>query len=193
MNKHGAALWNCVCDCGNECVKIGFQLTSGKTKSCGCLRGTGAIVHGHASAGRKSPTYSSWRSMIGRCYNRAYDSYEFYGGKGVVVCDEWKGCFEAFLRDMGERPAGTTIDRLDSSGDYEPSNCRWATAEQQAHNRGDYKTNKSGARNVHWRKNRWIVVIKKGGKSHYFGSFTDVDAAAIAASDGRALLFPSLS
>ncbi len=90
--------------------------------------------HGHAHNGRESPTYRSWANMIQRCLNKNNDAYENYGGRGISVCDWWVLRFENFLTDMGERPAGKTLDRIDNDGDYEATNCRWATNTEQCHN-----------------------------------------------------------
>lgn len=92
--------------------------------------------HGHCSAGVISPTYRSWKAMITRCLYESAPNYSNYGGKGVGVCARWRDSFSAFLEDMGERPAGTSIDRLDGSKDYEPTNCRWATRAEQNRNTG---------------------------------------------------------
>lgn len=90
----------------------------------------GNTKHGHASRGRKSPTYLTWESMFRRCYMPSQDSFKDYGAKGIRVCDRWFS-FEAFLEDMGQKPPGLTIDRIDSAANYEPSNCRWATTTEQ--------------------------------------------------------------
>lgn len=88
---------------------------------------------GHAA--RRSPEYSSWSAMLTRCYNVNAPNYFKYGGRGVSVCDRWRNSFSDFLSDMGTRPAGTSLDRIDGRGGYEPGNCRWATAIEQRHNR----------------------------------------------------------
>jgi hypothetical protein len=92
-------------------------------------------THGHASTewrGRQSPTYRSWRAMRKRCYQKSHDRYPKYGGAGITVCDRWRNSFQNFLDDMGERPEGMTIDRIDPAGDYEPPNCRWLDSKENS-------------------------------------------------------------
>lgn len=90
--------------------------------------------HGHARKGFKTPTYRSWVMMRSRCNNEKGPSWEYYGGRGIVVCARWSN-FAAFLEDMGERPPGTTLDRIDCNGNYEPGNCRWASSQVQNQNK----------------------------------------------------------
>lgn len=130
----GRAYWNCICDCGGINIAAANDLKSGHTKSCGCLndeiRQSKPVKHGH----NKTRTYISWCSMWARCTNKKLKSYEYYGGRGIGVCDRWKD-FGLFLQDMGERPEGRSIDRFpDNDGNYEPSNCRWATPKEQRAN-----------------------------------------------------------
>ena len=122
--------WLCKCDCGAERVIQGGALRTGRGHSCfECAN----ISRQHGLS--KSATYGSWVAMKTRCLNPNGHRYADYGGRGIKVCERWMK-FEAFLADMGERPTGTTLDRINNDGDYEPTNCRWATdAEQRANKR----------------------------------------------------------
>jgi hypothetical protein len=92
------------------------------------------LHHGHAERGNKSRTYNSWSAMLQRCHDPKHRSYKNYGGRGITVCQRWRESFEAFLADMGEPPEKHTLDRIDNDGNYEPSNCRWATRLMQSRN-----------------------------------------------------------
>jgi hypothetical protein len=142
--------WLCRCDCGTEKLIVTSHLTSksNPTLSCGCIHServsgaahravmlANAITHGRS----KTPTYTSWADMIQRCTNPKRSSYQRYGARGITVCDRWLNSFESFLSDMGERPDGTTIDRINNSGNYEPDNCRWATPREQSYNSSNTK------------------------------------------------------
>jgi hypothetical protein len=132
QNKHHRACWECRCDCGNVIIASAPHLDVGDTKSCGCRKGT--LVHGHSRQYGNSRTYTTWLSMRQRCLNPNNIGYADYGGRGITICQEWIDSFEAFLRDMKERPEGMTLDRINVNGDYEPGNCRWATPKQQRAN-----------------------------------------------------------
>lgn len=131
----------CRCECGQEKPYTKHDLVSGKVVSCGCLqparsRSNGLMNrrHGHSVNGKRTSTYVIWTDMIQRCENKNGSSYERYGGRGITVCSEWLS-FDNFVRDMGERPNGLTLDRIDNNQGYCKQNCRWATMITQANNR----------------------------------------------------------
>lgn len=131
------AQWLCQCDCGDRVIVSGHNLNKalqnpeGKagTRSCGCLMGK-KEKHGQS----KSDTYVTWRSMIQRCTNPNFTSYQTYGGRGIEVCDKWH-TFEGFYEDMGDRPPSLTLERRDTNKGYFKDNCYWATMKEQGNNR----------------------------------------------------------
>src|SRR6266550_2289735 len=120
----------CLCACGKIRVVSHSNLVSRHTLSCGCLH----LAHGHNRVGFRSPTYNSWWSLFGRCENPKNAGFGDYGGRGIAVCPRWRDSFEHFLEDMGERPLGMSIERINNDKGYEPGNCRWATAKEQSRN-----------------------------------------------------------
>lgn len=134
--------WQCLCDCGKECLVDGVKLRNSETKSCGCLQKELQsqritkinFKHGHNKKGQQTSTYRSWISMLHRCRGKNYSDFYRYGGRGITVCERWSK-FENFLIDMGERPNGKTLDRINVNGNYEPNNCRWATLSEQQRNK----------------------------------------------------------
>lgn len=122
--------WLCQCDCGRTCTPQTTNLTKGSSTACGrCRKPTmGGLKHGGVRGGKMTPTYQSWKAMKERVKSRAHYA-------GVEIDPRWSSSFEAFLADMGDRPAGTTIDRIDGRKGYLKENCRWATPEQQTRNR----------------------------------------------------------
>ncbi len=143
----GLRRWRCRCECGTVTNVQPGHLVSGKTRSCGCLqkeaarrpateRQKAAVKAARTTHGkRQTPEYNSWAAMWSRCTNPKNSHYAHYGGRGIMICAEWK-TFERFYDNMGPKPtAKHSIDRVDNDGNYEPSNCRWATSSQQAKNR----------------------------------------------------------
>lgn len=136
------AHWLCRCDCGADTVTQSCSLTDGRTKSCGCAQGG---QHRHRDYG--SRTYRSWHSMHQRCTNPKAPGYNHYGGRGITVCERWRD-YANFLADMGQRPPGMTLDRIDSNGNYEPENCRWSTTKEQTRNRRNNRLLTYGGRTM---------------------------------------------
>lgn len=132
-NKNGRKMWLCLCDCGNEKIICSANLLRKDTESCGCIQRRNSVKHGHA-IGVGTKTYITWKGMIQRCSYKGHSQYKYYGQRGINVCERWK-IFENFLDDMGERPDGMSIDRINNNGNYCPDNCRWVTAVEQQKNK----------------------------------------------------------
>jgi hypothetical protein len=148
-SKDMANYWLCKCDCGKEKLVQTSNLNSGRTQSCGCKKGEliSLNVSSHGFCKTKcAPEYYAWSAIKQRCLNPKSKEYFRYGGRGIKVCARWERSFVNFIRDMGERPKGTSIERKNNNGNYEPSNCVWADKFAQANNT---------------RKNRYIQYDEK--------------------------------
>lgn len=174
-DERGYIYWKCLCDCGNEIYVTRGHLCSGTTKSCGCL----FVKHGHTSNYERSPEYRAWLSIKARCENPKQESYSNYGAKGITICERWQ-VFENFLKDMGPKPPGYEIDRIDVNGNYEPSNCRWVTHQQNGCNKRLSSQNISGYKGVSFNKRygKYVSCITVNYKQKHLGYFDNPEDAA---------------
>lgn len=136
VNRGRATRWLCLCECGNTSEPSASHLKSGHTISCGCVTAEKIRARATTHGGYETPEHRVWASMLSRIRNPNSPGYERYGGRGISLCDRWLR-FENFLSDMGPRPEGTSIDRINNSLGYFPENCRWATATEQGRNKGN--------------------------------------------------------
>lgn len=133
-SNRGRARWTCKCDCGNLKVIESQALRRGKVVSCGCFRAEVLASSGHKHGQHGTGAWNSWQDMRKRCTNPKSTAYADYGGRGIEVCPQWS-TFEGFHADMGNRPAGMTLERKDVNGNYEPGNCVWIPQAEQVNNR----------------------------------------------------------
>lgn len=131
----GPTKWLCKCSCGNETVTNASNLKRGLSNSCGCLRkelmAEKQTTHGLSD----KKIYILWRNMVSRCYDLKDARYSAYGGRGIKVCDRWRESVENFYSDMGNRPSGKSLDRINNDGNYSPENCKWSTNREQSNNK----------------------------------------------------------
>ena len=160
-NADHKAYWLCKCKCGREKTLDAYNLTSGRSKSCRpcsakVVAATVHTTHGLSVNGRAPhPLYTTWTGMRSRCNNPNHSDYEYYGARGIKVCERWDD-FLLFVEDMGARPIGKTLDRKDVNGDYEPSNCKWSTHSEQMFNRRSFVIKQKR------RPNRPILILEDG-------------------------------
>lgn len=177
---NGRVKWKCLCDCGEEKIALKSRLVTGNTKSCGCLqRESNNRTHGLSD----TREYGMYKNMLRRCYIESTEEYHNYGGRGIKVCDTWrepspKGILN-FLEDMGKCPDGLSLDRIDVNGDYEPSNCRWATGSEQMFNQRKRKTNTSGRTGVSFytKQGKWSAEISVNNEKIRLGLFVHFEDA----------------
>lgn len=162
-------------------------MTNCTIEQCGRKHKAKGLCDYHYNETRRAPTYQAFHQSKNRCFNPNNSRYKDYGGRGITMCDRWasKNGYKNFLEDMGERPDGMTLDRIDNNGNYEPSNCRWASYQQQSLNKRVYKNNSSGIVGVRFMRqfNLWCASVRNSGiqKSWYFKTKEEAIAARLKA------------
>lgn len=169
--------WECKCDCGEITIVCSKQLSSGKTRSCGCYQKDKIVEVSTKHGQRYTKEYGVWANMLQRCTNPNSSQYEIYGAIGISVCKKWK-TFDGFYEDMGECPEGMSLDRINPDGDYTKENCRWACASLQAFNTSKRKPNATGVHGVVLvESGKYLVSISKNRETFYISTEEDIISA----------------
>ncbi len=121
--------------CQEKKERVVYQVKSGYVKNCHCQQNKLNLTHGHSTNKKSSKTYETWRSIKKRCINKNHPHFKDYGGRGITICDEWLNSFSNFLKDMGEKPEGYSIDRIDNNKGYYKENCKWSNIKEQNNNK----------------------------------------------------------
>lgn len=178
-DKYGHTMWLCECDCGNKKIVLGKCLRNGATRSCGCYHKKQVsklnLKHGKSNL----RIHKIWSNIKQRCFNKNNLRYQYYGARGITICDEWKEDFMSFYNwamTNGYKD-NLSIDRIDVNGNYEPSNCRWATQSEQNANTRNRKNSTTGQRNIYKIKNYFLVIIKYKNKIIFREKFSSLDEA----------------
>lgn len=172
--RGGERYWYCQCQCGELCCVRGANLRNGGSKSCGCINKEHMVKRNTTHGQRFTPTYQTWLNMIQRCTNPKASYYYRYGGRGITVCLRWRESYENFLFDMGTKPEGLTIDRIDSNQGYFPGNVRWASQQEQAVNKDQVRNAKGYSKH---KSGKFGSRIHINSKLIYLGTFDTPEEA----------------